>query len=91
MDPKVFDEAIEELHAFIEDNSSKARTIATYAPKTYSIKAGSKVYSEAWRQGFHRCLAELDRIAKRLPEEGADEATKPRDSQKLTVPGDEMV
>lgn len=63
MKQEIFDEAIAELHAFIEDNAAQARAIVAQAPVSYNIENSSELYSEGWRVGFHRCLAELRRIA----------------------------
>lgn len=61
MKPEVFDEAIAELHAFIEDNTARIKR-SIEEPTSYSIKSSSNSFNDGWEIGFKRCLSELKRL-----------------------------
>ncbi len=62
MNPDVWDEAIEQLHNYIEDSGIAAKTIIEQLPKSYSIKSMHDSFDKGWVTGFHRCMAEVQRI-----------------------------
>jgi hypothetical protein len=59
-----FREAFVELDRFISQTGSDA--LVKLGIESYSINSSGRDYDKGWLDGFHRCLAELERMRVKL-------------------------